>query len=97
MSRINDIFANLNGRKALMPFICGGHPTPDATAGLLKAAAEGGASIIEVGFPYSDPIADGPVIASAMHQALEAGATHDKVFDAVRIAAAAMRDKGERP
>jgi len=86
VSRIDEIFAALraDGRKALMPFICGGHPTPDATPGLLRAAAEGGASIIEVGFPYSDPIADGPVIASAMHTAIEAGATQGKVFDAVR-------------
>jgi len=86
LTRIDEIFAGLksDGHKALMPFVCGGHPTPDATGEILRAAAEGGASIIEIGFPYSDPIADGPVITSAMHAALGAGSTQEKVFDAVR-------------
>lgn len=73
-----------------MPFICGGHPAnmppQDAvpiTALLLPALERAGASIVEVGIPFSDPIADGPVIAAAMHEALRHGATPLAVFDQV--------------
>lgn len=77
VNRIDDIFAGLrrDGRKALMPFICGQHPGPGATPGVLQALQGAGASIVEIGIPFSDPIADGPVIAAAMHTALERGAT----------------------
>ena len=53
--------------KALMPFVVGGHPTPESLPKLLKGMDAAGADIIEIGFPFSDPIADGPVIAAAMH------------------------------
>jgi tryptophan synthase alpha chain len=77
MGRIDDIFGGLraSGRKGLMPFLCGGHPTRGDLARLIPAIESAGASIIEVGIPFSDPIADGPIIAAAMHDALQGGAT----------------------
>jgi tryptophan synthase alpha chain len=77
VSRLPTIFASIRAaeRKALMPFICGGHPRPGDTARLLPAMQRAGASVVEVGYPFSDPVADGPVIAAAMHEALKAGAT----------------------
>ncbi|MEM8834802.1 MAG: tryptophan synthase subunit alpha [Planctomycetota bacterium] len=69
--------------RALMPFVCAGQPDLETTQRTLPALEEGGASIVEVGFPFSDPIADGPVIAGAMHRALEAGVTPAGVIDAV--------------
>jgi tryptophan synthase alpha chain len=85
MGRIDDIFSTLRTqrRRALMPFVCGGHPGPGALAQVLPALQRAGASIVEVGFPFSDPIADGPVIAAAMHKALLAGATPASVMDEV--------------
>lgn len=66
-----------------MPFVCGGHPEPGATARALPELEAAGASIVEVGIPFSDPIADGPVIAAAMHTALQRGSTPQTVFDEV--------------
>ncbi|MHC5025469.1 MAG: tryptophan synthase subunit alpha [Planctomycetota bacterium] len=84
-SRIESIFADLreSGRRAIMPFITGGHPTLATTAAVLPALQSAGASIVEVGIPFSDPIADGPVIAAAMHEVLESGVTLDDVFATV--------------
>lgn len=94
-NRIDSIFAarRADGRKALMPFVVGGRPTPDSLPGLLEAAATNGASIVEVGIPFSDPIADGPVIAGAMHRALESGVTPESVFEAVKQARTAESTK----
>lgn len=75
-------------RPALFPFICAGHPRPGATAELIPALASAGAPVIEVGIPFSDPIADGPVIAAAMHEALALGATPDTALDDIRAARA---------
>lgn len=88
MGRIDTIFAGLREGTTggLMPFICGGHPRPDSVGELLHACAAGGASVVEVGIPFSDPIADGPVIASAMHRALAGGATPEGIFEQVRRA-----------
>jgi tryptophan synthase alpha chain len=85
MSRIPAIFEELraSGRRGLMPFIVGEHPAIGSTARLLPELDRAGASIIEVGIPFSDPIADGPVIAAAMHKAIRAGATPIEVFDQV--------------
>ena len=75
-----------------MPFVVAGYPPvknpavkprPMATSEVLAALDGAGASVIEVGFPFSDPIADGPVIAAAMHEALEAGVTPAGIFDDV--------------
>lgn len=72
-----------------MPFICGGYPARETTAAALPALERAGASIVEVGIPFSDPIADGPVIAAAMHEALGMGATPLEVFNQV----ASVRDR----
>lgn len=82
MNRIEAVFAQLRAsqRRALMPFVCGGHPGTGATAAVLPELERAGASVIEVGIPFSDPIADGPVIAAAMHAALKSGATPESVF-----------------
>jgi len=72
------------GSGALMPFIVAGHPTLEATAAMLPALEEAGADVIEIGFPFSDPIADGPVIAGAMHEALQGGVTPEEVMATVR-------------
>ncbi len=71
-----------------MPFVCGGHPRPGTLGEILPALERGGASVVEIGIPFSDPIADGRVIASAMHEALAAGATPLGVFEEV----ASVRD-----
>lgn len=88
MPRIDDLFADLRARnlKALMPFVCGCHPKPGMTGEILRSMQRAGARVAEVGIPFSDPIADGPVIAAAMHEALAAGATPRKVFDEVAAA-----------
>lgn len=88
MSRINTIFTDLRsqGRKALMPFLCAGYPRPGLLGESLKAVEQAGASIVEIGIPFSDPIADGPVIAAAMHEALEAGLTPEATFAEVAAA-----------
>lgn len=74
-----------------MPFITGGHPSLEVTAQLMAALGPAGASIIEIGFPFSDPIADGPVIADSMHDALSAGVTPAAIFDLV----SQLRDRTE--
>lgn len=86
MNRVEQIFTSLRQerKRALMPFICGGHPRPGATAQVLPALQAAGASIVEIGIPFSDPIADGPVIAAAMHEALQRGSTPQSVLDEVR-------------
>lgn len=71
-------------RKALIPFIVGGHPSLSMTGPLLLALQEAGADIIEIGIPFSDPLADGPVIQAAAAQALRHGVTTADVFRAVR-------------
>lgn len=90
MSRIDDIFAEhrAHGRKGLMPFFCGGYPSPGVLPAALAAAHKAGGCIAEVGYPFSDPIADGPVIAAAMHEALQQGCTPRRVFDEIADARA---------
>lgn len=85
-SRIDTIFASAREQKQrlLMPFVCAGHPGPDSLPELLKKLESSGAAIAEVGIPFSDPIADGPVIASAMHRALEGGITPGSIFDQIK-------------
>lgn len=73
-----------------MPFACGGFPAPGSLTRLLPAMERGGASIVEIGFPFSDPIADGPVIAAAMHEALQRGATPGSVLEEVAEARAGV-------
>jgi tryptophan synthase alpha chain len=75
MNRIDQIFTELRqrGRRALMPFLTAGYPNLQTTADLLRAIDSTGASICELGIPFSDPIADGPVIQASMTRALEGG------------------------
>jgi tryptophan synthase alpha chain len=85
MGRIDDIFAAAaaDGRRLLMPFVVAGHPSLAVTEALLPRLEAAGASVVELGIPFSDPIADGPVIARAMHEALEAGTRPADVLELV--------------
>ena len=80
MSRVTEAFAH---GKAFIPFITCGDPDLETTAACVRAMAEAGASLIELGIPFSDPTAEGPVIQSANVRALSAGTTTDKIFDMV--------------
>ena len=71
------------GRKALIPFITAGDPSPNITVDLMHALVKGGADIIELGVPFSDPMADGPVIQLAAERALAHGVSLRKVLDLV--------------
>ena len=73
--RIAAAFAGHGKRAALMPYLMGGYPDVEASAAAGLAAAEAGADLIELGIPFSDPLADGPVIHAAAVEALKAGAT----------------------
>ncbi len=82
MSRIATCFASLRaqGRKALIPYLTAGDPHPDLTVPLLQALVAAGADLIELGVPFSDPMADGPVIQRAHERALAQGVTLRKVL-----------------
>ncbi|ANQ84213.1 tryptophan synthase subunit alpha [Azoarcus olearius] len=86
MSKIQTTFQRLQaqGRKALIPFITAGDPDPTLTVPLMHALVAGGADIIELGVPFSDPMADGPTIQRASERALAQGMTLRKVLQAVR-------------
>src|SRR4051794_15057886 len=72
-TRIRAAFEHPGRRAALMPYLMGGHPDIDASRACLAAAVDAGADLIELGIPFSDPLADGPLIHAAGTQALEAG------------------------
>ncbi|CAM8664992.1 TrpA Tryptophan synthase alpha chain [Comamonadaceae bacterium] len=86
MSRIDTTFAALKaqGRKALIPFVTAGYPYADVTPELMHAMVEGGADVIELGVPFSDPSADGPVIQKAGDKALAFGIGMVQVIAMVR-------------
>ena len=81
MSRIAQAFAH---GKAFIPFLTCGDPDLETTEAAVRAMAAAGADLIELGIPFSDPTAEGPVIQAANERALAAGATTDKIFDLVR-------------
>lgn len=85
-TRIASTFARCNAehRAAFIPFIMGGDPSPEACAALLDGLPAAGADIIELGIPFSDPMADGPVIQAAGLRALEAGTTLKTVLELAR-------------
>ena len=85
MSRIDACFARLkaSGRKALIPFITAGDPALEATVPVMHALAQAGADVIELGVPFSDPMADGPTIQRASERALARGAGMRFVLEAV--------------
>jgi len=86
MSRIATTLAALKaqGRKALIPYVTAGDPFADITPRIMLALAEGGADIIELGVPFSDPMADGPVIQKASERALARGIGSTQVLAMVR-------------
>lgn len=81
MSKIREAFRN---GKAFIPFITCGDPDLEATEKIVREAVKNGADLIELGIPFSDPTAEGPVIQCANIRALAGGATTDKIFDLVR-------------
>ncbi len=81
---MSNIYKAFENKKAFIPFITCGDPDMDTTAKIVRAAASAGASLIELGIPFSDPTAEGPVIQGANLRALSAGATTDRIFDLVR-------------
>ena len=85
MSRIDDVFKRLQqqGRKGLIPFITAGDPSPGMTVALMQALVKGGADVIELGVPFSDPMADGPTIQRASERALKQGMSLRGIFDLV--------------
>lgn len=85
-NRITTIFERKReaGEKALMPFLTAGDPGLSALPGMLAAMEAAGASVVEVGLPFSDPIADGPVIQASMKHALDLGATIDDIFAQIK-------------
>jgi len=90
MSRIKSAFL---GGKAFIAFVTGGDPDIETTEKLVLAMAEAGADLIEIGIPFSDPVAEGVVIQQADERALAAGCTTDKLFDMVK----SIRKKTEVP
>lgn len=86
MKRIEQAFARAKAEKraAFMPYITAGDPDLDTTRRLVVAMAKAGADLIELGIPFSDPIADGPTIQLANERALKAGTTVTKIFECVR-------------
>jgi len=86
MKRIQAVFERLQtqGRKALIPFITAGDPDPALTVPLLRTLVRAGADIIELGVPFSDPMADGPTIQRASERALAKGVSLRQVFELVR-------------
>jgi tryptophan synthase alpha chain len=92
IKRIRNAFARAHrdGRAALAPYLAIGHPTPAATLDLVPAVARAGADLIELGIPFSDPLADGPVIQMATQRALAQGITVAGCLETVR----ALRARG---
>ena len=85
-ARLAELFARTRaeGRPALIAFVPGGWPEPDATPAIVHALIAGGADAVELGIPFSDPLADGPTNQAAYQQALEQGVTPGDVLAAVR-------------
>jgi tryptophan synthase alpha chain len=86
MNRIDTLFSRLRNenRRALMPFVTAGDPDLGTTALLITELVNRGAHLVEVGIPYSDPVADGPVITASYHRALERGVKVAHIFQTLR-------------
>ncbi len=87
-ARITEAFDGRAGRAALMPYLMGGFPTLDGSREVGYAYADGGADLVELGVPFSDPLADGPVVHAAGTEALRAGATLGGVLGVCEAVAA---------
>lgn len=96
MNRLTARFARLAAasRKALIPYICAGDPDPDQTVAVLHALVEGGADILEIGIPFSDPAADGETIQRANERALARGVS---LNDVLRMSAAFREHDADTP
>lgn len=86
MSRLSQKFADLRarGEKALIGFVTAGDPSAERTVEIVTTLAEAGADAVEIGLPFSDPLADGPSIQASSQRALEAGMTTQRALDVVR-------------
>ncbi len=84
MNKINQLFAKNNGQKLLSLYFCAGCPTLEGTGDVIKTMQRRGIAMIEVGIPFSDPLADGPVIQSAATQALKNGMNLHTLFTQLR-------------
>ena len=87
MSRIKNVMAAVEarGRKALIPYICAGDPYPALTVPLMHALVKAGSDVVELGVPFSDPMADGPVVQRAAERALQHGVSLADVLDMVAL------------
>jgi tryptophan synthase alpha chain len=85
-TRISRAFERLrqDGRRGLIAYVTAGDPSPDQTVGIVRALEQGGADIIELGVPFSDPIADGPVVQRASERTLRAGTTLKGILEILR-------------
>jgi tryptophan synthase alpha chain len=90
IERIAHAFARTGKRAALMPYVMGGFPTLEDSLRIGRACVEAGADLIELGVPYADPLADGPVIHAAGTRALAAGATLAPVLEVARALSASV-------
>lgn len=84
MNKINQLFSTRGDRKLLSLYFCAGCPTLDGTADVIRAMERHGIAMVEVGIPFSDPLADGPVIQTAATQALHNGITLKTIFSQLR-------------
>ena len=84
MNKINQLFANTQDRKLLSLYFCAGCPTFESTTDIILATQRRGIDMVEVGIPFSDPLADGPVIQSAATQALRNGMSLKKLFEQLK-------------
>ena len=84
MNKINQLFSENKDRKLLSLYFCAGCPTLEGTGNVIKTLEQGGIDMIEVGFPFSDPLADGPVIQSAATVALHNGMTLSLLFSQLK-------------
>ena len=93
MNAIEQLFASQrqSGRKLLSLYFCAGHPRPEGTAETILALQAGGVDMIEVGIPFSDPLADGPVIQAAATAAIRGGMSLAKLFGALRAIRSEVR------
>lgn len=83
MSRIEALFSGLE-RPACIAYLAGGDPDPETSRAAVRAVFDAGADIVEIGVPFTDPIADGPTIRRADNRALATGTTPDRIFELVR-------------
>ena len=83
MNRIDQLFTD-KPRNILSLYFCAGHPTPDSTADIVRTLAARGIDMVEIGIPFSDPMADGPVIQDTATKALRGGMTLHRLFDQLK-------------